>query len=67
MRWRDFFRQPGSGTQADRRGPISAKEANAELGLAFIAEFERAVGILRAYPRLDPVWRETTRRFPPRA
>lgn len=41
-----------------------AREANAELGLAFIAEFERSVGVLCNYPRLGPVWRGTTRRFP---
>lgn len=41
-----------------------AEEANTELALAFIAEFERAVGMLRAYPRLGPIWRGTTRRFP---
>jgi plasmid stabilization system protein ParE len=41
-----------------------AGEANAELGLAFIAEFERALDLLCAYPRLGAVWRGTTRRLP---
>lgn len=41
-----------------------AREANAELGLAFIAEFERSLGVLCSYPHLGPVWRGTTRRFP---
>lgn len=41
-----------------------AREANAELGLAFIAEFERSVGVLCDYPPLGPVWRGSTRRFP---
>jgi plasmid stabilization system protein ParE len=41
-----------------------AREANAELGLAFIAEFERSLGVLCTYPRLGPIWRSTTRRFP---
>ncbi len=41
-----------------------AREADAELGLAFIAEFERSVGVLCTYPRLGPVWRGSTRRFP---
>jgi toxin ParE1/3/4 len=40
-----------------------AREANAELGLAFIAEFERALGVLCNFPYLGPVWRGTTRRF----
>jgi len=43
-----------------------AREANAELGLAFIAEFERPLGVLCAHPRLGAVWRGTTRRFPVR-
>lgn len=41
-----------------------AREANAELGLAFIAEFERSVEVLCAHPQLGPVWRGSTRRFP---
>lgn len=36
-----------------------AREANAELGLAFITEFERSLGVLCNYPRLRPVWRGT--------
>jgi plasmid stabilization system protein ParE len=41
-----------------------AREANAELGLAFIAEFERSLGVLCTHPRLGPVWRGNTRRLP---
>jgi plasmid stabilization system protein ParE len=41
-----------------------ARQANAELGLAFIAEFERGLGVLSEYPRLGATWRGTTRRFP---
>jgi hypothetical protein len=41
-----------------------AREASAELGLTFIAEFERSLGVTCSYPRLGPVWRGTTRRFP---
>ena len=41
-----------------------AHEANAELGLAFIAEFEHCLGVLCSHPRLGPVWRGNTRRFP---
>lgn len=40
-----------------------AREANAELGLAFVVEFERALGVLCNFPHLGPVWRGTTRRF----
>ena len=41
-----------------------AREANAELGLAFIGEFERSLGVLCTRPRLGAVWRGATRRFP---
>lgn len=40
-----------------------AREANVELGLAFVAEFERALAVLCDFPHLGPVWRGTTRRF----
>jgi plasmid stabilization system protein ParE len=42
------------------------REANAELGLAFIAEFEHALGVLCSYPRLGTIWRGVIRRFPVR-
>ena len=41
-----------------------AQEANAELGLAFIAEFERALSVLAAHPRIGAPWRARTHRFP---
>ncbi len=41
-----------------------AREANVDLGLAFIAEFERAIAVLSEHPLLGVVWRGTTRRFP---
>jgi plasmid stabilization system protein ParE len=34
------------------------------LGLAFIAEFERALEVLREHPNLGAPWRAMTRRFP---
>jgi plasmid stabilization system protein ParE len=40
-----------------------AQEANAELGLAFIAEFEHALSVLGANPGLGAPWRARTRRF----
>lgn len=40
-----------------------AREANTELGLAFIAEFERSLGVLCNHPQLGAVWRGSTRRF----
>jgi len=41
-----------------------AEQANTELGLAFIAEFERTLAILREHPNLGAPWRAMTRRFP---
>lgn len=41
-----------------------AREADAQLGLAFIAEFERSVELLRQHPHLGAKWRGSTRRLP---
>ena len=59
---------PSVGPDAEREltdGAVYyAREAkNADLGLAFIAEFERALDLLCAYPRRGAPWR-SRRRFP---
>ncbi len=41
-----------------------AREANAELGHAFISEFERSAAVLLEQPRLGATWRGKVRRFP---
>lgn len=41
-----------------------AREANAEVGLAFILEYERALTLLCGYPQLGALWRNGRRRFP---
>jgi len=41
-----------------------AREANEELGHAFISEFERSATLLRERPRLGALWRGPVRRFP---
>ena len=41
-----------------------AAQANAELGHAFISEFERAIDLLRSHPRMGAPWRGSTRRLP---
>lgn len=41
-----------------------ATEGNAELGLAFIAEFERSLVVLLAHPHIGAIWRRTIRRLP---
>ncbi len=40
------------------------READRELGLIFIDEFERSLEVLCNYPRRGPIWRGTTRRLP---
>ena len=41
-----------------------ADRADRALGLAFIAEFERALNFLSKNPELGAIWRGTARRFP---
>lgn len=59
---------PSVGPEADRELTDSAlyyaREANAEIGLAFIASFERALDLLCANPQLGAIWRNERRRFP---
>jgi toxin ParE1/3/4 len=59
---------PTVGVEAEREliegALFYAREASPDLGLAFIAEFERMVGLLCRRPRVGPVWRGTTRRLP---
>jgi len=41
-----------------------AEQANVDLGLAFVTEFERSLEILVAHPALGTPWSTKTRRFP---
>lgn len=41
-----------------------AREANAQVGLAFILEYERALALLCGNPHLGVPWRNNRRRFP---
>jgi toxin ParE1/3/4 len=41
-----------------------AEQANVDLGLAFITEFERSLEVLVAHRSLGAPWRARTRRFP---
>ena len=43
-----------------------AREANEELGQAFISEFERSATLLIEQPLLGSVWRGVVRRLPMR-
>ena len=40
------------------------READAQLGGAFVSEFERCVELLRQYPEFGAMWRGSTRRLP---
>jgi len=40
-----------------------AREGGRELGLAFIAEFERSLNLLCLHPRIGAPWRHDRRRF----
>ena len=59
---------PNVTTEAERElidgALFYTREGNAELGFAFIAEFEHTLDNLCRQPRLGSVWRGTTRRFP---
>lgn len=58
---------PSVGPEADREltegGVFYAREGGRELGLAFIAEFERALNFLCLHPRIGAPWRNDRRRF----
>lgn len=59
---------PSVGPEADlelTEGAIYyAREAGAELGFAFIAEFERVLALLSSRPQLGVAWRGNRRKFP---
>jgi plasmid stabilization system protein ParE len=59
---------PSVSPDADRELSDSAlfyaREANAELGLAFILEYERTLALPCANPHLGAPWRNGRRRFP---
>ncbi|MGE5171340.1 MAG: type II toxin-antitoxin system RelE/ParE family toxin [Rudaea sp.] len=41
-----------------------SQHADVQLGMSFIAEFERSLALLNEHPELGAVWRVGTRRFP---
>lgn len=59
---------PTVSPEADREltdgGVFYAQESGRELGLAFIAEFERTLNFLCLHPRIGAPWRNGRRRFP---
>ena len=59
---------PSVSPEADRELSDSsifyAREANVDVGIAFILEYERALALLCANPNLGAPWRNGRRRFP---
>lgn len=59
---------PSVSQEADREltegGVFYAREGGRELGLEFIAEFERSLNFLCSNPLIGPPWRNDRRRFP---
>jgi plasmid stabilization system protein ParE len=55
---------PAAADELRETASFYSKQADQALGLAFIAEFERALGLLSNNPELGAVWRGTARRFP---
>ncbi|MGE0557254.1 MAG: type II toxin-antitoxin system RelE/ParE family toxin [Burkholderiales bacterium] len=58
---------PSVSPEADREltegGAFYAREGGRELGLAFIAEFERSLNFLCLHPHIGALWRNDKRRF----
>lgn len=56
--------QPAAATELREAAKFYAERADQALGLALIAEFERALSFLSINPELGAVWRGSARRFP---
>lgn len=56
--------QPAAAKELREAARFYADRADQSLGLALIAEFERALNILLTNPELGAIWRSDTRRFP---
>lgn len=56
--------QPAASAELGDAAKFYADRADQALGLAFIAEFERALSLLSINPELGAIWRGTARRYP---
>ena len=54
---------PQALAELDEAAARYARSASVELGLAFVAEFERVVRLIVVNPRIGPVFRSTRRRY----
>ena len=55
---------PEAAAELGEAASFYAERAHRELGLAFIAEFERSINLLSERPELGALWRGTARRLP---
>lgn len=55
---------PSAADELRETAKFYSERADQALGLAFIAEFERALNLLSHAPELGAIWRGTARRFP---
>lgn len=55
---------PEAAAELGEAASFYAEHAHKELGLAFIAEFERSINLLSDSPELGAVWRGAARRLP---
>ena len=51
-------------TELQEAADFYTAKANVELGLAFVAEFERTANLILANPSIGAIFRGTRRRFP---
>lgn len=55
---------PSAAGELRETAKFYSERADQSLGLAFIAEFERALNLLSHAPELGAIWRGTARRYP---
>lgn len=55
---------PAAVAEFNEAASFYTERAHKDLGLALIAEFERAIGLLSDNPELGAMWRGVARRFP---
>lgn len=55
---------PAASDELRETAKFYSERADQALGMAFIAEFDRALNLLSHNPELGAIWRGTARRFP---
>lgn len=57
---------PGTDQELREGALFYSRQGGTEVGLAFIAEFERVLALLCVHPGIGTLWRNNRRRFPVR-